>query len=259
MSSRGRHDMSRFEGKVVAVTGASLGIGSEISSRICEEGGRIVGVVRREGPARELAEALGEDRVSFVFGDVGDRETAGRALAACRELGGPDALINNAGLDHTNDLLTTPEQEVRSVFETNFFGALWMLQEFGGELKIRGRGSIVNVSSRLASIAVPTMGIYGASKGALEALTRAAAIELAPHGVRVNAVAPGLTQTDMLDEWISEQADPEGFRRMTAETIPQRRFGTAADVAAAVLFLASDEAGHITGVSLPVDGGYTAA
>lgn len=251
--------MKRFEGMVVAVTGASLGIGAEIASRISDEGGMVVGVSRREGPAQELIEKLGPDRVQFVFGDVCDRETAARVLAACRALGGPDVLINNAAIDHTNDLLTTPEQEVRDVFETNFFGALWMLQAFGSEMKSRGSGSIVNLSSRLASIAVPTMGIYGATKGALEALTRAAAIELAPSGVRVNAVAPGMTDTPLFDEWVAEQSDPESVRRSIEAAIPQGRLATPADVASAVLFLASAEAEHITGVSLPVDGGYTAA
>lgn len=251
--------MKRFDGIVVAVTGASLGIGAEIATRICGEGGVVIGVSRREEPAEQLIDELGEDRIRFVFGDVRDWGTAERALAACKELGGPHALVNNAAIDHTNDLLTTPEQEVRDVFETNFFGALWMLQVFGTELKARGSGSIVNISSRLASVAVPTMGIYGAAKGALEALTRAAAIEMAPSGVRVNAVAPGMIDTPMFEQWVDEQADPGAARKSIEAAIPQQRVGTPADVASAVLFLASAEAAHITGVTLPVDGGYTAA
>ena len=252
--------MKRFEGMVVAVTGASLGIGAEIASRISDEGGMVVGVSRREEPAQELIEKLGPDRVQFVFGDVCDRETADRALAACRELGGPDVLINNAAIDHTNDLLTTPEQEVRDVFETNFFGALWMLQAFGSEMKSRGSGSIVNLSSRLASIAVPTMGIYGATKGALEALTRAAAIELAPQW------RPGQCRRPRHDRYPAvrrmggrAEPTPRASGESIEAAIPQGRLATPADVASAVLFLASAEAEHITGVTLPVDGGYTAA
>jgi NAD(P)-dependent dehydrogenase (short-subunit alcohol dehydrogenase family) len=103
------------------------------------------------------------------------------------------------------------------------------------------------------------MVIYGAAKGALLALTRGAAIELAPHGIRVNAVAPGLTQTTLLEEWIADQDNPEDFRSKLAATIPQRRLGKPEDVAAAVAYLTADESAHVTGASIPVDGGYTAA
>ena len=104
-------------------------------------------------------------------------------------------LVNNVGIDFTGRLLDTVEDDARRVFETNFFGSLWMLVRVAREFAARGGGSIVNITSRLATIGVPTMAIYGASKGALLALTRWAAVELAPHGIRVNAVAPGLTET----------------------------------------------------------------
>jgi NAD(P)-dependent dehydrogenase (short-subunit alcohol dehydrogenase family) len=101
-------------------------------------------------------------------------------------------LVNNAGVDFTSDLLETRQTDVRRIFEANFFGAMWMLQRVARDLKRRGEGgSIVNITSRLASIGVPTMATYAASKGALLALTRAAAVELGPLGIRVNAVAPG--------------------------------------------------------------------
>lgn len=123
----------------------------------------------------------------------------------------------------------------------------------------RGRGSIVNVTSRNASVGVPTMSLYAAAKGALLALTRTAAIEWARSGVRVNAVAPGLTRTPLITTWLEAQPDPEAFEKQVVLTIPQGRMATPEDVAQAILFLASDESAHITGISLPVDGGYTAA
>jgi NAD(P)-dependent dehydrogenase (short-subunit alcohol dehydrogenase family) len=102
------------------------------------------------------------------------------------------------------------------------------------------------------------MSVYGASKGALLSLTRGAAIDLAPLGIRVNAVAPGLTATPLAEAWIAGQPEPDGFRERIKSMIPQRRLGRPEDVAAAILYLASDEAAHVTGISLAIDGGYTA-
>ena len=103
------------------------------------------------------------------------------------------------------------------------------------------------------------MSIYAASKGALLALTRSAAVELAEFDIRVNAVAPGLTETPLLREWIASQPDPEAFEQRIRHTIPQRRLASASDVAAAIAYLSADESAHVTGISIPVDGGYTAA
>ena len=143
--------------------------------------------------------------------------------------------------------------------QTNFIGAFLMQREAGRKMLLRRRGSIVNVTSRNASVGVPTMAIYAAAKGALLALTRAAAVEWAGEGVRVNAVAPGLTQTPLIRTWIEEQEDPSQFEKEIVFTIPQRRMAEPIDVANAILFLSSDESMHITGASLAVDGGYTAA
>jgi len=120
-------------------------------------------------------------------------------------------------------------------------------------------GSIVNVTSRLAHVGLPGSAVYGASKGALSSLTRGAAVELARLSIRVNEVAPGLTETPMIDLWIAEQPDPEAFRRERAASIPLERFADPDDVAAAVVYLASDEARSVTGARIAVDGGYTAA
>jgi NAD(P)-dependent dehydrogenase (short-subunit alcohol dehydrogenase family) len=167
-------------------------------------------------------------------------------------------LVNNAAMDHTGDLLDVPPGEVREVFEVNFMGACWFLQAVGRAMSGSG-GAIVNVTSRLASVGVPRMGIYAASKGALLALTRSAAIELAPQGIRVNAVAPGFTVTPLFEAWLAEQPDPTTAHARAMNGIPQGRLGESSDVAAAVAYLASDEAAHVTGASLAVDGGYTAA
>jgi NAD(P)-dependent dehydrogenase (short-subunit alcohol dehydrogenase family) len=250
--------VKRLKGKTVIVTGATGGIGEAIARRLGAEGAALVLVARAPERGEALAGEFG-DSATFVAGSVTDPGVAEAAVEAAGRTGGVDVLVNNAGIDFTGDLLETREDDVRRVFDTNFFGALWMLLRVARELRPRAGGSIVNVTSRLASIGVPTMAIYSASKGALLALTRAAAVELAPAGIRVNAVAPGLTATPLMEEWVGSQPNPEEFRTRLAETIPQRRFGTPEDVAAAVAYLAADESGHVTGASIPVDGGYTAA
>jgi len=215
-------------------------------------------VARRAERGAALAAELG-GRAHFLAGDVADPATAEAAVASAVErFGGLDVLVNNAGLDHTAPLATAPLGPVREVFEVNFFGALRFMQAAAAVMFDRG-GAIVNVTSRLASIGVPEMSLYGASKGALLALTKGAAVEWAPRRVRVNAVAPGMTETPLFRQWNEAAADPAAARARVEAAIPQGRLGTTAEVAAAVAYLASEEASHVTGASLPIDGGYTAA
>jgi NAD(P)-dependent dehydrogenase (short-subunit alcohol dehydrogenase family) len=246
----------RLRGKVAIVTGGTAGIGEATARRLSEEGCHVVIGGRAAQRGNALASELG---AIFVPDDLtADGAPERLANAALDSHGRLDILVNNAGVDHTGPLLTTPIGEVRELFDLNVFAAVLMLQAAGRIMAEAGAGSIVNVSSRLASIGVPTMGLYSASKGALLALTRAAAVELAPAGVRVNAVAPGMTRTPFYEAWIGEQEDPAATERGVISAVPQGRIATPQDVAAAIAYLASDDAAHVTGASLPVDGGYTA-
>jgi len=248
----------RLSGKTAIVTGGTKGIGESIVRQFAAAGARQVIVARGAVDGERLVRAFGADRIRFVRGDVADPTTAAHAVQACVEaFGSPSILVNNAALDFAAELFTPSLEDVRRVFDANFNGA-WLFTIACARQMTNG-GSIVNITSRTASVGVPTMSVYGASKGALLSFTRCAAIELAPIGIRVNAVAPGPTDTPLIRAWIDAQSRPAEFEESVVASIPQKRLATSDEVAAAVLFLASDESSHITGASLAVDGGFTAA
>lgn len=251
---------NRLRGKGVVVTGATAGIGFAIAQRIANEGARVIAVGRRETPGPDLEALLVSGAARFVRGDVRDASTARQCVDELIAWhGAVDGLVNNAGVDHTAPLLSAGLEEVRLTFDVNVFGAILMLQACGSAMAETGGGSIVNITSRLASIGVPTMGLYGASKGALLSLTRGAAVELAPLGIRVNCVAPGMTRTPLFEAWLDEADDRAQRAQGVLDSIPQGRVAEPSDIAGVVAFLLSDDAAHITGTSIPVDGGYTAA
>jgi NAD(P)-dependent dehydrogenase (short-subunit alcohol dehydrogenase family) len=254
----GHPEGGRLAGKVAVITGATSGIGAVTARRFVAEGAQVVACGRNESAGRRLVEELGDDRAILVLGDVTAAETAALAIDAAERFGPLDVLVNNAAMDFTSDLYTTSPTDVRQVLEVNFVGPFMMLQAAATAMRGRG-GSIVNIGSRLATIGVKTMSIYGAAKGALTSFTRGAAIDLAEDRIRVNTVAPGFVDTPLFGAWLAEQADPQTARATQEAKIPQGRLATPEDVAAAIVFLASDESAHITGALLAVDGGYTAA
>jgi NAD(P)-dependent dehydrogenase (short-subunit alcohol dehydrogenase family) len=242
--------------RTAIVTGSTSGIGQVIASRLHADGLNVVITGRDELRAKEVSGELG-DRACYVALDLAeDGAAAALADTAIDVFGRLDVVVNNAAQDHTGNLLEVPAAEIRNLFDINVIAPIAVLQE-GAKRMDRG-GAIINVSSRLASVGVPTMCVYSATKGAINALTTAAAVELADRNIRVNAVAPGMTRTPLYDAWLHAQQDPRQTERDVVGGIPLQRLAIPADVAAAVSFLASEEAAYITGVCLPVDGGYTA-
>lgn len=244
---------------VALVTGATSGIGVEVARRLVADGFSVVVSGRSAERGARVASDLGE-HARFVEADLTASGAAARLVQrAAAEFGRLDVLVNNAAIDHTNDLLEVGEDEIRETFETNTFAAMNVLIAAARVMREQGDGgSIINVTSRLASIGVPTMGIYSASKGAMLAFTKAAAIDLAGDRIRVNAVAPGMTRTPLYQEWLEGLPDPEEEAARVAAAIPLGRIAEPEDVAAVVSLFASPESSYLTGVSVPVDGGYLA-
>ena len=242
--------------RTAVITGSTSGIGHQIARRLSADGFNVVITGRDAIRGEEICAELGANAAYVSIDLTKPGAPAQLAEAAVEHFGHLDVLVNNAAVDHVGDLVTAPLEGIRQAFDINTIAAIAVLQECAKRMD-RG-GAIINVTSRLASIGVPTMSIYSATKGAMKALTTAAAVELAPHNIRVNAVAPGMTRTPLYETWVNDQPNPAQKEAEVVQAIPLGRLATPDDVAAAVSFLASEEASYITGVSIAVDGGYTA-
>jgi len=246
----------RLAGKAVLVTGATSGIGLATATRLHAEGARILATGRDRDRGEALVRSCG-DRIRFIAADLAEPGAADALSAGCiQAFGSFDALVNSAALDHTDELAAISMAEVRRVFDVNTFAAIALMQAAARSMA-RG-GSIVNITSRLAAVGVPTMAVYAASKGAVQALTLSAAVELAPRGIRVNAVAPGMTRTPLYDSWLATSPDPAQTETDVVSRIPLGRLADPEDVAAAVAYLVADDSRYVTGTTVRVDGGYTA-
>lgn len=242
--------------RVALVTGGTSGFGAAIAARLQADGLRVA-VSGRRPPADEVAERLGEAR--FIAGDITEPGVPDRVVGEVMDaFGRLDVLVNNAGRRHAGLIVDTPQDELVEVFALNAIAAMTMTAAAARAMIPAGDGAIIMMLSRLASSGVSTLTTYTASKGALAAYTRGAAVELAPHGIRVNAVAPGMARTPLIEDWLGDQPDPAAALAEVVGDIPLGRLATPDDVAAAVSYLASPAAAYVTGASIAVDGGYTA-
>ncbi len=248
--------MSRFAGRAAVVTGAAQGIGRGIVERLLEEGAAGVVAFDVNGPRLEAALAeIGDDRVLPFAGDVTHTDDVVRAVNLCVEsFGRLDLMCAHAGIAEPQPLLETTDEHWRRHMAINVDGAFACLREAARIMVERGTGGAIVVTSSINAWHVEeTMAAYNATKAACWAIARSGAIDLGRHGIRVNAVAPGVVDTPIAELVVH---NPE-LAPLYLKTIPLGRFGQPRDVANAVLFLASDEASYVTGHMLVVDGGQT--
>lgn len=245
----------RFTGKTIIVTGAGSGIGAATAQRFAGEGANVVLAGRRKAAIEAVAQSLDGARTLVHPTDVADPKAVDALIAATVEkFGGIDVLVNNAGVATMGSFAKSPIEDWRKVMAVNVDGVFYCSRAALPHL-LASKGSIVNVSSVSGMGGDWGLSFYNASKGAVSNLTRAMAMELGGKGVRVNAVNPSLTVSEMTSGLTENKDSLAKF----AERIPLGRPARAEEVAAVIAFLASDDASFVNGVNLPVDGGVSAS
>ena len=253
MSSSNPFDLT---GKVAIVSGASSGLGRHFAIILAMAGAKVAIAARRTEKLKELATEIEafDGRAFPVTLDVTDADSVREGIAAAEtELGPIGILVNNAGITGTAPLLETDETAWDQVMNVDLRGAWLMAQEVARHMvRLDHGGSIINIGSILGIRAVSQVPAYSAAKAAVHHLTRAMAVELARHGIRVNAIAPGYIETDLNREFLQSPAGQTLLKRN-----PQRRAGVATDLDGILLLLASDRSAYMTGTVIPVDGGHS--
>ncbi len=239
-----------LEGQIAVVTGAGRGIGRGCAEALADAGANVIAVARSEDQLAEVV-AHGSGRISAWAMDVTDDEL----LAGIESLDGLSILVNNAGGNRPQPFVEVDDESLDFVLDLNVRAAFRVARAAARSmLANKVRGSIVHMSSQMGHVGSPGRTVYCMTKHAIEGLTKAMAVELAPEGIRVNSVAPTFVETPLTKPMLD---DPE-FREFVLGMIPMRELATVDDVVAAVLYLVSPASGRVTGHSLRVDGGWTA-
>ena len=250
----------RLEGKVAVVTGGGAGFGEGICRRFAAEGARVVVNDVNEQDGRRVADAIREagGEARFVYADVSSDADTGRLVGETVDAyGGLDVMVNNAGVPQRNQPMeSVTEDEFDRIFAVNVKAIYWSAKHTVPLMREAGGGCIIHTASTAAISPRPGLVWYNGSKGAVNTITRSMAVELAPDRIRVNSVCPVAGETQMLAEFLGGEVTPEMHAKFMS-TVPLGRLSQPEDIANAVLFLASEDAGFLTGVCLPVDGGRT--
>jgi|SRR3990172_2154637 len=243
--------------KVCIITGAGKGIGRELASLFYREGASIALITRNMDDLRTLQSEMQFDdkRVLLYSGDVSDEEIVKQfvqdTIGKFRRI---DVLINNAGMRFRKRFLDITTGEWDTVINANLRSVYFFCREVGRQMVSQKSGKIVNIASIIGTLGLPDLAAYGASKGGMITLTKCLALEWAEYNINVNAVAPGFCETSYTENFKKKTE----LYKFTIERTPQRKWGSARDVATACLFLASDAAQYVTGEILNVDGGWSA-
>ncbi|NVO56108.1 SDR family oxidoreductase [Rhodobacteraceae bacterium B1Z28] len=244
----------RLEGKTAIVTGGASGFGAGIVQKFLTEGARVMIADINGDAAHDMAAQLGGNTVSQVVNVGDDASVQAMSDVALDSFGHLDILVNNAGVTHLpTPLEDVSEDEFDRVFNVNMKSVFLTARALVPHMKARGAGAILNVASTAGLSPRPNLNWYNASKGWMITATKTMAVELAPSGVRVNAICPVAGETPLLKSFMGE--DTPEIRAKFLSTIPLGRFSTPEDMANAACFLCSDEASMITGTALEVDGG----
>ncbi|WP_281827195.1 SDR family NAD(P)-dependent oxidoreductase [Jannaschia rubra] len=241
--------------RCVLITGGASGIGLATARAALAEGWSVALLDRDEGNLKAARDGLdAPDRVETLACSVTDEAGVAAAVGRCEDRLGPlSGLVNSAGIGLDAQALDTEVDDFRRVLEVNLIGTFIAARTVAARMVDRGRGAIVNIASVSGMVGNVGRTAYGASKGGIVTMTKVMAVELAPFGVRSNAVAPGPVETPLVSDMHTE-----AMRRSWAETIPQARYGTPEEIAQAALFLLDDaRSGYVTGQVLAVDGGFT--
>lgn len=252
-------DLSQFSlsGKRALVTGASRGIGQAIAIGLARAGADVAVAARKLESLNEtvpLIRAAGRRAVAIAMDVAKPAACATGVAEAAAGLGGLDILVNNAGIEEVRPSLEVDEALWDRILDTNLKGAFFCAQAAAKAMKAGG-GSILNLCSLTSEVGVPTAVPYGSSKSGLLGMTRALAVEWAPLGIRVNSLGPGYFRTALTDVFYQDK----DWQQAMLQKIPLARFGKLDDLVGASVFLCSDASAYVTGIYLPIDGGYLAS
>jgi len=246
-------------GKAAFVTGAGRGLGQAGALALARAGADVVLVSRTRSQLEETAAAVETLGRKSLVAIADTRNAAGveaAVRAAVEAFGRIDILFNNAGTNVRKNVVDMPDEDFHTIMDTNVKGAFLVARAVARQMVLQRSGAIVNMSSMSAASAEPTKAVYAASKGAMALLTKGLALELAPYGIRVNAIAPGYMLTSLVKGGLD--ADPARKQRVLAR-IPLGRLGEPEEIGGALVFLSSDASRYITGASIGIDGGWTAS
>lgn len=251
----------RLQNKIAVVTGGAQGIGEAVVRKFQAEGAKVSLLDIDELRGQAVAAELGgpEAGVRFIRCDITREDDVARAMAeTIASSGGIDILVNNAGVNTYFDATTMTEAEWERVFAVDLKGAWLCAKHALPSMRQRGGGSIVNIASLHAFMTTYGMFPYAAAKSGLVGMTRSLALDFGPEQIRVNAICPGWTRTQLVDEWLQLQPEGQAAEQRVLDQHPLRRMATPAEIANFVSFVASDEASFITGAALVIDGGLSA-